>query len=160
MSADNLFDMLVKKYEMVPPGDITDTEHEDWLDKCQLPTQRRILTVFTMWLEDHRLLEEEPQIARRLTDFLTLISTPSPHATTAKLIIQSVERLVRSLLVLLMVPCSNDIHLFYFSSKNAPVGCRVRPDDLTSRFVLPDIRQSGGTHNPTKETKTFSGSQQ
>lgn len=86
--------MLVDIYRMDHPDDLTDSEFQEWKEKCLLPKQRLVLTIFTIWLEDHRLLEEEPHIAQRLTDFLNLITTPAPLALTAKLIIQSVERLV------------------------------------------------------------------
>ncbi|KAJ7750235.1 ras guanine nucleotide exchange factor domain-containing protein [Mycena metata] len=74
-------------------ADLTDAQAEEWREKMQLPTQRRTLTLFTMWLQDHRLLEEEPHIAQRLTDFLTHIVSPQPLALTAKLIIRSIEDL-------------------------------------------------------------------
>ncbi|KAK0466321.1 ras guanine nucleotide exchange factor domain-containing protein [Desarmillaria tabescens] len=91
MTADQLFTALVGIYAMEYPSKITDPEYEEWREKCSLPTQRIVLTVFTMWLEDHRLLEEEPHIAQHLTDFLNDV-TP-PLAVTAKLIVKSIERL-------------------------------------------------------------------
>jgi son of sevenless-like protein len=93
-TANQLFDMLVARYHMERPEDLTAEQADEWRDKMQLPTQRRTLTLFTMWLQDHRLLEEEPHIAQRLTDFLTHIMQPQPLALTAKLIIRSIEDLV------------------------------------------------------------------
>jgi son of sevenless len=94
MTADELFTGLVDRYRMDPPLNMTDAEFEEWKERLCLPTQRVILTLFTMWLEDHRLLEEEPHIAQRLTDFLTLITTPQSLSITARLIVQSIARLV------------------------------------------------------------------
>jgi son of sevenless-like protein len=94
MTADKLFDMLVDTYRMERPPNLTKVELEEWVEKFLFPTQCRVLTIFTVWLEDHRLLEEEPQIAQRLTDFLAHITTPAPQALTAKLIIKTIERLV------------------------------------------------------------------
>lgn len=94
-TADTLFEMLIERYRMDHPVKLIATEFVDWKEKKLLPTQKRILMIFTVWLEDHRLLEEEPHIARRLTDFLSLVATPQPLAITAKLIIQSIKRLVR-----------------------------------------------------------------
>lgn len=91
MTADQLFSALVGIYAMECPSKITDPEHEEWKEKCSLPTQRVVLTIFTMWLEDHRLLEEEPHIAQLLTDFLNNV-TP-PLAGVAGLIVKSIERL-------------------------------------------------------------------
>jgi son of sevenless-like protein len=94
-TAENLLDSLVARYELDHPPDLSNAEFDTWKEKKLRPTQKRVLTVLTMWLEDHQLLEEEPHIARRLSDFLSLILTPSPLALTAKLILKSVERLVR-----------------------------------------------------------------
>ncbi|KAF8899165.1 ras guanine nucleotide exchange factor domain-containing protein [Infundibulicybe gibba] len=93
MSADQLFDMLVDRFRMGHPPEMNSAEFEDWKSKRLFPTRRRVLTIFTMWLEDHRLLEEEPHIAQRLTNFLTSIVAPSPLELPAKLIIQTIERL-------------------------------------------------------------------
>ncbi|KAF7307282.1 hypothetical protein MIND_00522100 [Mycena indigotica] len=92
-TANQFFDLLVARYQMGRPEGLTDEQAEEWREKMQMPTQRRILTLFTMWLQDHRLLEEEPHIAQRLTDFLTQITQPPPLALTAKLIIHSIEDL-------------------------------------------------------------------
>ncbi|KAJ7103128.1 ras guanine nucleotide exchange factor domain-containing protein [Mycena belliarum] len=92
-TANQFFDVLVARYHMERPEHLTDEQAEEWREKMQLPTQRRTLTLFTMWLHDHRLLEEEPHIAQRLTDFLTQIVQPQPLALTAKLIIKSIADL-------------------------------------------------------------------
>jgi son of sevenless-like protein len=42
------------------------------------------------------MLNEDPHIARRMQEFLSLISQPPPLALTAQLIMQSLERLVRT----------------------------------------------------------------
>ncbi|KAF7337603.1 hypothetical protein MSAN_02233600 [Mycena sanguinolenta] len=92
-TANQLFDLLVARYYMERPENLTDAQAEEWREKMQLPTQRWTLTLFTMWLQDHRLLEEEPHIAQRLTDFLTKIVQPQSLALTAKLIIRKIEDL-------------------------------------------------------------------
>ncbi|KAJ7508677.1 ras guanine nucleotide exchange factor domain-containing protein [Mycena galericulata] len=92
-TANQLFDMLVARYHMECPDNLTDEQAAEWREKMQIPTQSRTLTLFTMWLQDHRLLEEEPHIAQRLTNFLTKIAQPQSLALTAKLIIRSIEDL-------------------------------------------------------------------
>ncbi|KIK70475.1 hypothetical protein GYMLUDRAFT_275426 [Collybiopsis luxurians FD-317 M1] len=93
MSSDNLFEMLVDIYRMPYPENLTESEFGEWMDRCLQPTQKMILTVFTMWLEEHRLLEEEPHISSRLIEFLKQIQPPSALAVTAELIVQSITRL-------------------------------------------------------------------
>ncbi|KAL1762527.1 ras guanine nucleotide exchange factor domain-containing protein [Schizophyllum commune] len=93
-TADDLFRMLAARYYMEPPVEYAThaAAIHDWTQKLLLPTQGRVLTVLTIWLEDHRLLEEEPHIAGRLTDLLSTITT-QPHVWTARLMLQSLERL-------------------------------------------------------------------
>ncbi|KAJ3815612.1 ras guanine nucleotide exchange factor domain-containing protein [Lentinula aff. lateritia] len=93
MTPDDLFDMLVDIYRMSYPEILTESEFDEWRDRCLQPTQRQILTVFSMWLKEYRLLEEEPDISRRLNEFLKLITSPSPLAATAQGIIESITRL-------------------------------------------------------------------
>ena len=93
-TADIFFEMLVDRFWMHPPDDLTaDSQFAEWQEKKLSPTRKRVLTVFTVWLEDHRLLEEEPHIAQRLTDFLRLI-TQSPLAVVANLIVEKIQSLV------------------------------------------------------------------
>jgi son of sevenless-like protein len=82
---------------MHDPAGLTSSQIKDWTEKKLRPTQKRVLTVLTTWLEDYALLTEEPHIARRLTDFLSMIVEPPALALTARLILQSLERLVRIL---------------------------------------------------------------
>lgn len=89
---DTLFDMLVEIYRMDHPKDLATAEFEEWKGHL-INTQRRVLMIFTMWLEDHRLLEEEPYIAQRLTEFLRLITAP-PLASMARLLAKTIQRLV------------------------------------------------------------------
>ncbi|KAF5384966.1 hypothetical protein D9615_001164 [Tricholomella constricta] len=90
-TADDLFDMLVEIYRMDHPKDLATAEFEEWKGHL-IATQRRVLMIFTMWLEDHRLLEQEPHIASRLTEFLRLILAP-PLASMARLLQKSIQRL-------------------------------------------------------------------
>jgi son of sevenless-like protein len=76
------------------PASLSTEEFEEWKEKKLRPTQKRVLTILTMWLEDHKLLDEEPHIGQQLTEFLSLIVTPEPLAITARLIQEDLERLV------------------------------------------------------------------
>lgn len=94
-TANNLFETLTERYNARPPQSLSEQEYADWKESWQAPTRRRILEVFNSWLEDHRLLEEEPYLARSLTAFLRMITRP-PYNTHAEAIIQTLERLVRT----------------------------------------------------------------
>jgi son of sevenless-like protein len=53
-----------------------------------------------MWLEEYDLLNQDPEVAPKLQDFLRLIVTPPALALTAKHMLKSLERLV----------CFNELH--------------------------------------------------
>lgn len=92
-TAAQLFDSLVQRFNMRPPKSLEPREIQDWTLRMAVPTQRRVLEVFSVWLTEHRLLEEEPFIAQKLSQFLNTITTP-PHNTAARQIMLTIERLV------------------------------------------------------------------
>ena len=47
-----------------------------------------------MWLEEYDLLNQDPEVAPKLQDFLRLIVSPNTLASTARHILKSLERLV------------------------------------------------------------------
>jgi son of sevenless len=108
--ADTVFELLVERYRRDHPSGLNDEEFEEWREKYLRPTQERILTVLTMWLEDHRLLQTDPEVAPKLQEFLSLIgNSPSSMGTTARLMMQSLERLVSHPLRILKNPNSEDL---------------------------------------------------
>ncbi|KAK7044157.1 hypothetical protein VNI00_007877 [Paramarasmius palmivorus] len=107
MSAQELFELLVEQYRMDHPADLTEAEFEDWKETVHSTTQRLVLTIFSMWLEEHRLLEEEPTISRDLTAFLELIKQPHPLAEQAQLIIKTISRLTFTIPTTREPPCTS-----------------------------------------------------
>ena len=93
-TADMVFDKLVGRFRTAPPIYLSEDELEEWREKKQRSTQQRVLTLFTMWLEDHNMIKEDPHIVHRLQGFLQSIVDPHPLAIPAKLIIEAIERLV------------------------------------------------------------------
>lgn len=79
---------------LAPPVYLSEGEFEEWEEKKQRSTQQRVLTIFTMWLEDHNMIKEDPQIVPRLQGFLRSIVEPHPWAISAKLILEAIDRLV------------------------------------------------------------------
>lgn len=53
----------------------------------------------SMWFEEHGLQQDDPHVVPRLRDFLRLIASPPPLALTAKLMLQSLERIVSRTLI-------------------------------------------------------------
>ncbi|KAG6842406.1 hypothetical protein C0991_007536 [Blastosporella zonata] len=95
MTADELFDRLVDIYQMDHPKDLVSSEFEEW-KKHLIDTQNRILAVFSLWLTDHRLLQDDAHIAQKLTEFLKLIRSP-PLAAPARFLEKQLERLTFSI---------------------------------------------------------------
>ena len=104
-----VFDQLVGRFKMAPPVYLSQEEIEEWREKKQKSTQQRVLTIFTMWLEDHNLIKDDPHIVYRLQGFLQSITDPHPLAIPAKLILEAIERLVGTMVTLAS-------HLFLTSS--------------------------------------------
>ena len=82
------------RFKLTPPVSLSEDEFEEWKDKKQRSTQQRVLTLFTMWLEDHNMIKEDPHIVHRLQGFLQSIVDPHPLAIPAKLMIEAIDRLV------------------------------------------------------------------
>lgn len=95
-TSTDVFDLLVAQYELEAPPNLTEEEFEHWRREKLRPTQQRVLTVLTMWLEEYDLLNQDPEVAPKLQDFLSLIVTPASLALTARHMLKSLERLVRS----------------------------------------------------------------
>jgi len=87
------FDMLLEQYYTTPPRDLPETTTVVWIARVRLPLRLRILEIFSTWLEEHRLLEEEPYIAGRLIEFLNSIDDISLAGNTESLL-QTIQRLV------------------------------------------------------------------
>ena len=95
-----VFDQLVGRFKLEPPAYLSEAEFEEWDEKKRKSTQQRVLTLFTMWLEDHNMIREDPHIVHRLRGFLQSIVDPHPLAIPAKLINEAIDRLVGGKIIL------------------------------------------------------------
>lgn len=102
---DILFELLVERFRMSPPKNLSPADVEDWKSRYLLPTRKRVLDLFIAWLEQHQLLEEEAHIARHLTDFLLSSVTPV-FPEEASNILQKIEQLVIGFLIIIQVTTS------------------------------------------------------
>jgi son of sevenless-like protein len=94
-TSTEVFDLLVAQYELEVPPNLKEEEYEHWRREKLRPTQKRVLTVLAMWLEEYDLLNQDPEVAPKLQDFLSFIITPASLALTARHMLKSLERLVR-----------------------------------------------------------------
>ncbi|KAA1471413.1 ras GEF [Dentipellis sp. KUC8613] len=93
-TSTEVWDLLISHYEMEDPQGLTDSEFNEWKQHKLRPTQKRVLTVLTMWLEEHNMVKQDPDIPPRLEAFLSLISSPAPLSLTAKHMLISLHRLM------------------------------------------------------------------
>lgn len=96
MSSGVLFDALIEYYNLLEPDGLNVAELEDWLERGRGRTQRKVLEIFGDWLQANCLLEQEPNIAGRLTEFLKSI-TPGPNNKLSKLIQEQIKDLTFSI---------------------------------------------------------------
>jgi son of sevenless-like protein len=94
MTAEALFNTLMDYYNRPQPEDLNVSELEDWIERGQLRTQRRVLELFGEWLQSHQLVRYEPHIAEKLDHFLQSI-TSSSNVKVAKMIRIRIQDLVR-----------------------------------------------------------------
>ncbi|KAJ3556493.1 hypothetical protein NM688_g2000 [Phlebia brevispora] len=92
-SANEIFDLLLERYDLDVPQAVTATELEEWRTRRLLQSQRKVLAIFMSWLVDHNMIEEDPSVARRLQDFLSEISEPPDNVAAAQEVRQALERI-------------------------------------------------------------------
>ena len=91
---DEIFDLLLSRYYMKQPAGLSDAEQVLWREKKCFPTQKRVLLVFATWLEHHRMVQDDPPVARRLQEFLASIVEPAANRVLAKQVMGVLERIV------------------------------------------------------------------
>ena len=79
---------------MKQPAGLSDAEQVLWREKKCFPTQKRVLLVFATWLEHHRMVQDDPPVARRLQEFLASIVEPAANRVLAKQVMGVLERIV------------------------------------------------------------------
>ncbi|TDL26433.1 ras GEF [Rickenella mellea] len=93
-TADEVFDIFIERYQMDHPPQLTTEEFQEWKEKKLRRVQKRVLSIFSMWIEEHHMLRDDPQIVPRLRDFLVLVISPPSLALTSKLMLQELDRRV------------------------------------------------------------------
>lgn len=92
-SAD-FYDMLLANFNQEQPLGLTGAEADEWRLKRLYPIQHRVLCAFRTWLEDYRMIEEDPPIAQRLQKFLPRVTSPAEIALVAEGVMETLKRLV------------------------------------------------------------------
>lgn len=112
--ANTLMNLLASRYEMTEPPNLGPAEFEDWKKRKLRPVQMqcvylshyytqsstymssfvttRVLTVLKSWMQDHHMLDAEPEEVPRIREFLTYIKTPEKHEQNAKFMLTLMEK--------------------------------------------------------------------
>ncbi|KAG8788344.1 hypothetical protein FRC15_004927 [Serendipita sp. 397] len=74
-TANTVYETLIGYYEIEPPATLGPAEFLEWKEKKQRPTQTRVLSVLTQWVEQHSMTVDDPQLIPRLQTFLNAIQS-------------------------------------------------------------------------------------
>ncbi|GBB99424.1 hypothetical protein RclHR1_03520004 [Rhizophagus clarus] len=70
-TTDEFFDMLVKRFMIQPPEDITPEELEVWQEKKQTPVRLRVFNIMKTWLETYYIDGQDSHCLERMREFAT-----------------------------------------------------------------------------------------
>ncbi|KAG8976546.1 hypothetical protein FRB90_009107, partial [Tulasnella sp. 427] len=89
----DLFSLLVERYLMDPPPDLTDDhQRAEWKEKRLRPTQTRVLNVLREWVERYRFVKDESPLVDGLKDFLNRIDQPASNVLSAKQLLETIGK--------------------------------------------------------------------
>ena len=91
---ERIFDALLVQYNEAQPNGLTGSEADEWRLRHLFPMQRRVLEVFRTWLVDHRMVEDDPLVARRLQAFLIGVPAGDKNASLAAEVMKLLEQMV------------------------------------------------------------------
>ncbi|CAB4380587.1 unnamed protein product [Rhizophagus irregularis] len=70
-TTDEFFDMLVKRFMIQPPENITPEELEVWQEKKQTPVRLRVFNIMKTWLETYYIDGQDSHCLERMREFAT-----------------------------------------------------------------------------------------
>lgn len=95
-TAEEVFSLLLERYDMPHPSTMSTTELKHWEEKYLEPKQSRIFNIIKIWVEEHGLVQDDPKISLKIVSFLASIVSPPALAAEATSLRISVERPVRT----------------------------------------------------------------
>ncbi|KAG5519994.1 hypothetical protein PMAC_001070 [Pneumocystis sp. 'macacae'] len=90
ISAEDFFDLLVKRFMIVPPGNLKSHELEIWVEKKQKPIRLRVFNILKIWLENHFMEpidENSKRLLNRIKEFtINVLSESIPVENLIRII--------------------------------------------------------------------------
>ncbi|CAI2171814.1 16221_t:CDS:2, partial [Funneliformis geosporum] len=68
-TTDDFFDMLVKRFMIQPPENLTPAELEVWQEKKQTPIRLRVFNIMKTWLENYYIDDDDAICLERVKEF-------------------------------------------------------------------------------------------
>ncbi|CAG8579779.1 2402_t:CDS:2, partial [Funneliformis caledonium] len=68
-TTDDFFDMLVKRFMIQPPENLTPTELEIWQERKQTPIRLRVFNIMKSWLENYYIDDDDALCLERVKEF-------------------------------------------------------------------------------------------
>lgn len=142
-TANNVYDTLISYYEMEPPPNLDPPEFLEWKEKKFRPTQTRILSVISQWVDKHAMHIDDPQLIPKLRTFLGAIQSPTGLAISAKQLLQTLDRVQTEDVALRSIPSSSPSSSFSLRRKaKAPKGEFLKWDsaDIANHLTIMETR--------------------
>ncbi|KAH7922841.1 ras GEF [Leucogyrophana mollusca] len=136
VSPNRLLDMLVERFNAGLSQDPSHRKRNGQREKDMRAMQDRVLAVLAIWLENYRLLDEEPHISQRIVRFLSGIQSPPQSVLMAKQMIGSFDRLVSQ--QPLTRKCRNGARKYRKPKAHANDLLRWDPNDIAEQLCLID----------------------
>lgn len=88
MDLDELFELLVARFWIEPPPDLTPEEHADWVKQKQVMIRLRVLNTFRTMITDDDVLEKDDMyILDRIRDFCVTAEATTSVAAVKQLVV-------------------------------------------------------------------------
>ncbi|CAG8534743.1 7445_t:CDS:10, partial [Diversispora eburnea] len=85
-TTDEFFDMLVKRFLITPPENLTKEENETWIEKKQTPIRLRVFNIMKGWLENYYIDGDDSHCLERIREFVSTVMHENMAFASASLI--------------------------------------------------------------------------
>jgi son of sevenless-like protein len=90
-TANEVFELLVQRFNIHPPEGMTPEEHKTWVERKQKPIMVRVINIFKSMATDSGL-EEEPEILDKIREFASSVINVAPVSKTLILVVDRAKK--------------------------------------------------------------------
>ncbi|GMK58437.1 hypothetical protein CspeluHIS016_0504690 [Cutaneotrichosporon spelunceum] len=92
VSTDNLVELLLERYHVEPPTDLSEEQMKEWKMRKQTPIRLRVANTLKTWLEHHYIEEQDRNALDVVEDFATTTLMANGSELLSKQLLQLVDR--------------------------------------------------------------------